>query len=745
MNSDHISSDISGLHKEAAPYVKDKNYHKAAQLYEQAINVNPNCKLNYWQLGLILLLQGREEEAQATWLFAMSDGTPEQIDRWNLELFQVLDTEAHQQVSLENYSEAWTIRQHMREINPSDLNNILNLIDLSLTIKTYTDTQLNEYGVITLLQQQPVNVDFNLILHILKKLLINDQVNPLCLEFAQFVVSKYQNFPEKGRDFVTSCIPILYDIAYSFNKLEIAKSYAELFLDLAPEHGEILRLLSECCINLMQYRQGIEYAKRCYAIAQTEDQKVYRNHLILRALMAEGGCTDEVQKAIKNQELLLDSLFNNFPKNLKKSAIQLYSTTFYFAYVRDLPAENSILKAKVSRICQTNLEANNADKIAQYKAEIFKRQPQINLTKTLKIGYVSYGLRRHSVGWISRWLFKYHDREKFKIYAYLIGAKNRQDSLQNWYVKQAHQSYRYGIVSTEVADQISQDEIDILIDLDSLTLTNTCAIMALKPAPVQVTWLGWDGSAIPTIDYFIADPYVLPENAQDYYPETIWRLPQTYVAVDGFEVGISNLRREDLNLTDNAIIYFSAQRGPKYNPEMAKLQIQIIKEVPNSYLVIKGFGEQEPITGLFLELAEAEGIGQERLRFISGVSLEHTHRANLAIADVVLDTYPYNGATTTLETLWMGIPIVTKVGQQFAARNSYTMMINAGITEGIAWNNEEYVEWGVRFGTDENLRKQVSWKLQKSKQTAPLWNAEQFTKEMEKAYQQMWKIYATGK
>ncbi len=117
------------------------------------------------------------------------------------------------------------------------------------------------------------------------------------------------------------------------------------------------------------------------------------------------------------------------------------------------------------------------------------------------------------------------------------------------------------------------------------------------------------------------------------------------------------------------------------------------------------------------------------------------HRANLEIADVVLDTYPYNGATTTLETLWMGIPLVTKVGQQFAARNSYTFMMNVGVTEGIAWTDEEYVDWGVRLGRDPALRQQISWKLRQSRQTSPLWNGQQFTREMEKAFRQMWQKY----
>jgi len=116
----------------------------------------------------------------------------------------------------------------------------------------------------------------------------------------------------------------------------------------------------------------------------------------------------------------------------------------------------------------------------------------------------------------------------------------------------------------------------------------------------------------------------------------------------------------------------------------------------------------------------------------------------MAIADVVLDTYPYNGATTTMETLWMGIPMVTRVGQQFVARNSYTMMMNVGVTEGIAWSAEEYVDWGIRLGTDPDLRQEVSWKLRESRKTSPLWNGRQFAKEMEKAYTEMWDLYLQG-
>jgi predicted O-linked N-acetylglucosamine transferase (SPINDLY family) len=350
---------------------------------------------------------------------------------------------------------------------------------------------------------------------------------------------------------------------------------------------------------------------------------------------------------------------------------------------------------------------------------------------------------RHSVGWLARWLIQHHDHNQFEIYGYFIGQKP-DDILQQWYIANVDHACIIGIDcpidSAEIAQRIHDDNIDILVDLDSITLDISCGVMALKPAPIQLTWLGWDASGILGIDYYIADPYVLPESAQSYYCEKIWRLPQTYVAVDGFEVGIPTLRREDLKIPEDAIVFLSTQKGHKRHPETTKLQMQIVKEVPNSYFLIKGAADEAALQSFFTTVAAEVGVTPDRLRFLPETPLEATHRANLAIADVVLDTFPYNGATTTLETLWMGIPIVTRVGNQFAARNSYTMMKNAGIDEGIAFTDAEYIEWGVRLGTDAALRQQIAWKLRQSRHSAPLWNAKQFTREMERAYEQMWAI-----
>jgi predicted O-linked N-acetylglucosamine transferase (SPINDLY family) len=345
------------------------------------------------------------------------------------------------------------------------------------------------------------------------------------------------------------------------------------------------------------------------------------------------------------------------------------------------------------------------------------------------------------VGWIARWLFVHHDHDRFEIYTYFNQQVELQEFSHQWFVSRSDQWRALSGNLIDIARTIQTDEIDILVDVDSFTWSETYGVMALKPAPVQVTWLGWDASGLSNIDYFLADPYVLPENAQDYYTEKIWRLPQTYVAVQGFEVDFPSRRREDLDIPAEAIVYLSNQTVLKRQPDSVRLQMRVLRQVPDSYLLLRTWGTPEAAKSFFGEMAELEGVSRDRLRFLPRSPSESLARGNLALADIVLDSYPYSGATTTLETLWVGLPVVTRVGKQFAARNSYTMMMNAGITEGIAWSDEEYIDWAVKLGSSEELRQQVFTKLMRSRQTSPLWNPRQFARDLEAAYERMWEMY----
>lgn len=465
---------------------------------------------------------------------------------------------------------------------------------------------------------------------------------------------------------------------------------------------------------------------------------------MLRGLLGAGGYWDEAINVFQQQQDLLSEIATAADVEIRPvDASRLLSCNYYLTYFRDdFRKQRQIQNALLAR-CQATFREQYHAACERYQAGHQSRQP---LQRPLRIGYISHCMARHSVGWLARWLIQHHDRENFDLYGYFINPR-AQDSLQEWYITQFDhvRSIGLGEAAVVMADQIFADEIDVLIDLDSITLDTTCEILALKPAPVQVTWLGWDASGLSTIDYYIADDYVVTHDAQAHYREKLWRMSRSYVAIAGFEVGVPTLRRSDLNIPEDAIVYLSAQRGYKRHADTVRLQMEIMRQVPNSYFLIKGLADQGAIQDFFTEIAEAVGLDPSRLRFLPDVPSEAIHRANLAIADVILDTYPYNGATTTLEALWMERPLVTYVGNQFVARNSYTMLKNVGVEAGLAWSDAEYIEWGVRLGTDETLRQQVVWQLRESKKSAPLWDARSFTREMEAAYTAMWQTFLAAR
>jgi predicted O-linked N-acetylglucosamine transferase (SPINDLY family) len=736
------NTDLTSLQQQAKQFWLEADYIQAANLYEQAIEAEPDVKIHYWHLGLMLLLQSKEEEATTTWLLAMVDGTPEQVDLWTEELLEILANEANRQEALKDDSLAWLLRGHIREIQPTNLQNLFKLIQLAIAIEQFTGEELSDWGVIELLQTESLeSVTQNELLKVLNKILNNPPIHPLVIEFAEACVPHFQN----RADLIRVLLPAAIEIGYNTQQVGIGISLLEICRQVNQDNAEVLRHLAALYQNGIDYVKGIELAKQCYSLVKTLPDKIFANHLRLRGLMSAGGYWEEAGFAIEEQKSLIASLPTEEPIELPQATVaRLLTSAYFFPYFSDRAAENRQTINQLSQRCQTffQLQTYKTEQVKRYYQQ--HRRKNINYqdkNRPLKIGYISHCLRSHSVGWLARWLFEHHDRDRFEICAYPIAYKELNDPLQDWYISKADIVRKLGCKNMEIAEQIYQDDIDILIDLDSITMDITCEVMALKPAPIQVTWLGWDASGLPTIDYFIADPYVLPDSAQDYYTEKIWRLPQTYIAVDGFGVDVPTLKRQHLKIPSDAVVYFSGQKGYKRHPDTARLQMKIIRAVPNSYLLIKGFADQDSVKNFFIQLAEEQGVNPERLRFLPKSPSEAIHRANLGIADVVLDTYPYNGATTTMETLWMGIPMVTRVGEQFAARNSYTMMMNAGITEGIAWTDEEYVEWGIRLGKDEQLRQDISWKLRQGRQTAPLWNGKQFTREMEKAYEQMWQIY----
>jgi predicted O-linked N-acetylglucosamine transferase (SPINDLY family) len=692
--------------------------------YEAVIAKNSDMASNYWWLGVSYALSNNMAEAETTWFIPIANAVDEKAaDLLTADLGNVLLTAAQQQTERQNYSGALILREYFQQLNQTCLENTLEIILLrdccnQLTPTTPSELQLS--NALALLPSDQIDMNllssaFVVLLSVLEQSNIDDIL--ACL--------KYSNQSSKLADTLAFKLfnePMRFDWALG---IEICRRC----LLILPNHFKLLSYLSVSYGALNKCQESLAVAEKYYAACESQTDQIQSCYYLIRSLLKIGDY-DRIRVFLINYRNLLESVLQkpDYDLKLKEDYMIAIGAALFFSYLQDSPQQNHQCQNKFGHLYQSCLQASKD----------FTNQPRLpspppKRSGVLRIGYIASTFYNHSVGWLSRWLWQYHDRNNFEVFTYCVRDIDGHEFNRKWF--------------KEKSDfiRIAEDEIDILIDLDSITDASTYEVMASKVASIQVTWLGWDASGCSGIDYFIADPYVLPDNAQEYYSEKIWRLPKTYLAVDGFEVGIPNIRRADLGIESDAIVYFNAQQGAKLNAINILPQMEIVRQVPNSYLLIKSQTNRETTSAQFKILAKQAGLDFDRIRFIDAAPDEATHRANLQIADVMLDTFPYNGATTTLETLWMGLPLVTMVGEQFVARNSYGFMINAGITEGIAYTIAEYIDWGIKLGTDQELRNLVKFKLRHGRQNSPLWDAKKFTAEMEQAYQSMWQIHVLGK
>ncbi len=708
------------------------DYAQVINICEEATQTHPTELTYHWYLGLAYLLQGEEEAAQLVWLNALAECEDDSSDPILQSLTETLAAEAERLAKANQLREACALRYHIREFEPQSVKNLLLLVELLTELDELTNEAVEALGIVSLLETETVDIEAPLLMRICKKVLQVPAASSI-----SFAKASFSYFPS-GERWAEIVNEVAGEMAYQRRLVLYAIDLVRLCLQYQPDNMAALGYLPRFLLECQQFPEAVTEARNFLQQATTQENQFFATCILLLTLMRAGDWTQIPAVTSQFKEMVSDLIQNQSTQISLNSIRFLIISTGSFLYYKDDLANNRLLQNQAAQLFSKNIETNAPSAIQTLT--IRQKLP----TERLKIGYIASTLRAHSVGWLSRWLFQHHDREGFELYVYQVFDRRGDAFFEEWFANQVHQVRYLDHEVGAAVKTIRDDEIDILVDLDSITLDQTCNIMALKPAPVQATWLGYDASGLASIDYFIADPFVLPDNAQEHYQEKIWRLPQTYIAVDGFETGIPSLRRSDLDIPENAVVYWSSQTGLKRNPDIVHLQMKILKDVPNSYFLVKGSGDQEIIRNFFVEIAENEGVSEDRLKFLPMMANEYIHRANLQLADVVLDTFPYNGATTTLETLWAGVPLVTRVGQQFAARNSYTFLMNVGVTEGIAWTDEEYIEWGIRFGQDEQLRSQVAWKLKQSRHTSPLWNTKQFTREMEKAYREMWSIYTAG-
>lgn len=272
------------------------------------------------------------------------------------------------------------------------------------------------------------------------------------------------------------------------------------------------------------------------------------------------------------------------------------------------------------------------------------------------------------------------------------------------------------VTSDIAADTIAADKLDVLIELDGLSSNDTLALMRNRLATLQISWLAGYATHGKEIDVFLADRHVLSEQAEKRYTESVIQMPHSYLAVDLFEFGPTRAKPRAAD-----IVYHCCQHERKLSKECVAALCEILKLVPHSLLTIRASAASRFPHSM-----------QDKLILAPRYNSEYEHRASLLYADIALDSFPYTGATTSLELLYANVPIVTLVGEDFVERNTYSFLQTvSNMSHCIAFDVESYIAAAVELARNKSLLASTRQNLLASKQMSPLWNAKLFTKQLE--------------
>jgi protein O-GlcNAc transferase len=361
----------------------------------------------------------------------------------------------------------------------------------------------------------------------------------------------------------------------------------------------------------------------------------------------------------------------------------------------------------------------------------------------IRIGYVSGEFRYQATSILMAELFERHDKSRFALYAFDNGWDDGS-SLRariNGACDEVVDISRLGDLAAATA--IRQKEIDILVDLNGYFGLERTGIFAMKPAPVQVNYLGFPGTmGAEYMDYIIADATVIPPEQRGFYTEKIAYLPDCYQANDTTRRFADHTpSREEYGLPDKAFVFCCFNNTYKIAPDMFDIWMRLLDQVEGSVLWLLQHNEVTP-RNLRRE-AERRGIAPERLVFAAGVPLEE-HLARHPLADLFLDTLPYNAHTTANDALWAGLPLLTCRGSTFPGRVAASLLQAVGLDELIAGTLGEYEALALRLAQDRELLASLKAKLARNRDRSTLFDPERFARHIEAVYTVMWERSRRG-
>ncbi|WP_293067002.1 tetratricopeptide repeat protein, partial [Okeania sp. SIO2B3] len=718
-------------------YLQLGQYKQALFYYQKAVDLKPGLAGIYWNIGKLFQYLGKVDEALESWgkaleiqpdiveadfhfklgntlvkLSRINDAVRSYQRAINLKpdyteaysnLANILGKQGDREAAAKYYQKALNINPELKHLHEKIANNFL--------LKGDYDQAIYHYQIA--IQYNPNSYDAyaNLGTALSNKGLLES------------ALEKYHQALELKPNWAEVYSRIGHIIKQE--KMEEAIALFEKAIEVKPQfveaHQQLCDLLSHTTKLAHARKAADNFCNSCGEIAP-----ILSGTAFLFAYF-QSGVSDMANSKLSEVEKICYQSCETFSELEIKLLYEIF--LFSVPHLRDNLEEN----AKIYKLIAKQYYQNRVKNYPTPKTHISTSQP-------LKIGFLSKHFRRHSVGWCSEALIRELSQITPHIHLYITGPLKRDDITQRFEQMSVKtywpKKYPNGFPSyEEIVEQILEDKLDVVVDLDSMTLPVNVHIIHEKPAPVCVSWLGFDAPYISENNYFLCDSYTHPEGREKYYLEKLVRLPETSVAVGGFDSHLvdRNTARNSIGIDSNKMVYLCIAPGRKTNPEMVRAQLKILQHTPESILIRKGQGDVDIIYQTYRQESENLGVDFNRIIFLGQTQTEEEHRAIYQIADVLLDSYPYNGGTHNLEALWANLPIITRAGEQYLSRMGYSFLQNVNLDIGVAWSWEEYTEWGIKLGKDLGLRNSVREHLQKSKNPdnlAPLWNPKKLAKQI---------------
>jgi len=353
----------------------------------------------------------------------------------------------------------------------------------------------------------------------------------------------------------------------------------------------------------------------------------------------------------------------------------------------------------------------------------------------LRIGYLSDDFQDHATAYLTASVFERHDRSRFECFAYSTGADDGGSMRRRLTDAFEHFVDIRSLGHLEAAQRIRDDGIDILVDLKGYTSNARIEILTLRPAPIQVTWLGFPGTlGTSFIDYMIVDPVVVPPERAACYDEKLAYMPGAYAPVDDRRLVADSPSRAEAGLPEQGFVFCCFNDPYKITPEIFERWCAILNAVPGSVLWL--YAKTRAVVDNLRREAERRGLDPERLYFARKVS-QPEHLARLALADLVLDTLPYNAHTTASDALWVGVPVLTCQGETFPSRVAASLLRAAGLPELITGDLAGYEARAVALAKEPGTLSALKSRLAEARRTAIFFDSARFAADLETLYREM--------